>query len=85
MGLALSSCFQLSQMLTLGVKNSTEVENMMTSIERILEYTRLEQEDYKTKGMPPNNWPSDGVIHFKDVSLRYVNIIHTDSCKQLTF
>ena len=44
----------------------------MTSVERILEYTKLDQEaDAVTDLTPPAKWPSEGDICFKNVSLRY--------------
>ena len=44
----------------------------MTSVERILKYTQLEQEvDGSNCDKPPDNWPLDGAIEFKNVHLRY--------------
>ncbi|KAI8810835.1 P-loop containing nucleoside triphosphate hydrolase protein [Cladochytrium replicatum] len=55
------------------VRQSEEVENLMTSVERILEYTRLPPEEPKTKPVvaPPEDWPSKGQIKFSDMSLTY--------------
>ena len=47
-GLAISSCITLTGMLQWGVRQSAEVENLMTSVERIMEYSRLEQETLST-------------------------------------
>ena len=42
----------------------------MTNIERILQYTELEQE--KEEGdTPPGDWPSKAELQMRDVSLRY--------------
>ncbi|XP_023331666.1 multidrug resistance-associated protein 4 [Eurytemora carolleeae] len=72
-GLAISSCITLTGMLQWGVRQSAEVENLMTSVERIMEYSRLEQEAPATinETKPPESWPCRGVIEFKDVKLRY--------------
>ena len=60
-------------MLQWGVRQSAEVENMMTSVERIMDYSRLEQEAPGTvpEKEPPKTWPERGVVEFKDVKLRY--------------
>ena len=44
----------------------------MTSAERVMTYTKLESEPgYKVERIPPENWPSEGNITFRDVSLIY--------------
>ena len=72
-GLAISNCIMLTGMLQWGVRQSAEVENLMTSVERVMEYSQLEEEDDPTKedNKPPSDWPKEGVIEFKDVYLRY--------------
>lgn len=53
-------------------RQSCEVENLMTSVERIIEYTELESEPLEHGKMKPlTNWPQDGSIVFKNVSFRY--------------
>jgi ATP-binding cassette, subfamily C (CFTR/MRP), member 4 len=50
----------------------TNVDNLMLSVERILEYTKNDKEpidDGKEKA--PTNWPNNGEIVFKKVSLSY--------------
>lgn len=61
-------------MLQWGLKQTTEIETLMTSVERIMEYSDLEQEaslETKTESKPPINWPQDGRVEFKNVSLSY--------------
>lgn len=43
-GLAISSAMLLSGMFQWGVRQSAELENQMTSVERVLEYSALEPE-----------------------------------------
>ena len=72
-GLAISNCIMLTNMLQWGVRQSAETENLMTAVERVMEYSQLDQEGEATKQdfLPPPNWPNNGVIEFSDVSLRY--------------
>ena len=54
------------------VRQLTEVENLMTAVERIITYTELDPEPgYKVKQLPPENWPDKGSITFQDVSMTY--------------
>ena len=45
----------------------------MTAVERVMEYTKLPQEDEASKpgNVPSKSWPQQGVIQFSDVYLRY--------------
>ena len=57
-------------------RQSVEVETQMTSVERILEYSSLEQEpphQLPNKYQPPINWPSQGRIIFQNVSMSHSN------------
>ena len=50
----------------------SEVENLMTSVERVVTYTKLDPEPgYDIKTSPRDDWPRDGSVSFKNVSLRY--------------
>ncbi|KAG5833705.1 hypothetical protein ANANG_G00278690 [Anguilla anguilla] len=71
-GLALSYAVTLMGMFQWGVRQSTEVENMMTSVERVVEYTELENEaPWETEKRPPPEWPSQGCVTFDRVSFAY--------------
>ena len=72
-GLAISSCILLTRDLQWGVRQSAEVENLMTSVERVMEYTQLDQEGTQSTPAlsPGSDWPSQGVIRFSDVRLSY--------------
>ena len=72
-GFALSYCLQLTALFQWAVRQSAEVETMLTSVERIVEYGELPPEgalvnpDYR----PPAGWPTQGKIEFKDYKMRY--------------
>merc|ERR1719270_1860103 len=72
-GLAISNCILLTGMLQWGVRQSAEVENLMTAVERVMEYTDLPQEAATTQPdhVPAKSWPHRGVVQFSDVYLRY--------------
>ena len=54
------------------VRMCSNVENLMTSVERVITYTKLDSESgYKLKRLPPEHWPSEGKLTFQDVSLTY--------------
>ncbi|XP_070711624.1 ATP-binding cassette sub-family C member 4-like [Pempheris klunzingeri] len=54
------------------MRQSAEVENMMTSVERVVEYTELESEaPWETHKRPPPDWPSKGLMTFDRVSFSY--------------
>ncbi|XP_063867034.1 ATP-binding cassette sub-family C member 4-like isoform X1 [Scylla paramamosain] len=86
-GLAISSAMLLSGMFQWGVRQSAEVENQMTSVERVLEYSSFEPEAaLKTEAekAPNDVWPDKGVIKFVNVSLKY-NEKETPVLKNLNF
>ena len=54
------------------VRKASDVENLMTSVERVMTYTKLDSEPgYKVGRLPPENWPREGNITFQNVSLTY--------------
>lgn len=73
-GLAISSSMILTGMLQIGVRQSAEVASNMTSVERVLQYTKLENEEDlnpNEKKVPGSSWPHSGKITFKNTSLWY--------------
>uniref|UniRef100_A0A8C4NTD4 Multidrug resistance-associated protein 4 n=1 Tax=Dicentrarchus labrax TaxID=13489 RepID=A0A8C4NTD4_DICLA len=54
------------------MRQSAEVENMMTSVERVVEYTELKSEaPWKTQTCPPPDWPGKGAVSFNRVNFSY--------------
>nr|XP_019945784.1 PREDICTED: multidrug resistance-associated protein 4 isoform X2 [Paralichthys olivaceus] len=71
-GLALSYAVTLTGMFQWGVRQSAEIENMMTSVERVVEYAELESEaPWETDKQPPHDWPRRGSITFDRVAFSY--------------
>ncbi|XP_030838228.1 multidrug resistance-associated protein 4-like [Strongylocentrotus purpuratus] len=55
-----------------GVIQSAEVENSMTSTERVIEYSQLKPEaSLEKENEPDADWPKHGIITFEDVSVSY--------------
>ncbi|KAJ3217850.1 Multidrug resistance-associated protein 4 [Dinochytrium kinnereticum] len=73
-GLLLSYALQLMGLLQWAVRQSAEVENLMVSVERILEYTNLTPEaPSHTDVKPPTEWPNAGEIAITNMSMAYPN------------
>ncbi|XP_030884410.1 multidrug resistance-associated protein 4 isoform X3 [Leptonychotes weddellii] len=71
-GLALSYALTLMGMFQWCVRQSAEVENMMISVERVMEYTDLEKEaPWEYQKRPPPSWPQEGTIVFDNVNFSY--------------
>eukprot|EP00050_Salpingoeca_kvevrii_P019493 m.86620 g.86620 ORF g.86620 m.86620 type:complete len:1342 (+) comp8438_c0_seq2:3-4028(+) len=70
-GLSLSYALQLTGSFQWCVRQSAEAENQMTSAERALEYCRLEPEVDSSKLHPLDKPPTQGVVKFHNVHLRY--------------
>ncbi|XP_050507508.1 probable multidrug resistance-associated protein lethal(2)03659 [Diabrotica virgifera virgifera] len=68
-GLTLTAASTLTVVLQFGLLQWSEVENLMTSVERVMEYTKIDPE--VTTGLETPNWPTAGKIVYKDVSLKY--------------
>nr|XP_023011971.1 multidrug resistance-associated protein 4-like [Leptinotarsa decemlineata]XP_023011972.1 multidrug resistance-associated protein 4-like [Leptinotarsa decemlineata] len=73
-GLVISQSLILTGMLQFGVRQTAEVASNMISVERVLQYTKLDKEgpfeSLPTK-KPPRDWPNRGAITFKSTYLRY--------------
>ncbi|XP_064076906.1 probable multidrug resistance-associated protein lethal(2)03659 [Vanessa tameamea] len=73
-GLIITQSISLTGIFQWGMRQSAEMENQMTSVERVLEYTKLPIESSLSTSpdeKPPVGWPSEGGIHFNNLSLKY--------------
>lgn len=73
-GLAITQSIGLTGMFQWGMRQSTELENQMTSVERILEYTDIEREgalETPPEKKPPKSWPENGKVEFSRLYLKY--------------
>ncbi|XP_022166663.1 probable multidrug resistance-associated protein lethal(2)03659 isoform X3 [Myzus persicae] len=73
-GLAICQAFALQGMLQWGMRQTAELENNMTAVERVLEYTNVTQEDALESTVDEKQFPkwiSEGRIIFKNFYLRY--------------
>jgi len=70
-GVAMAYALQISTQLNSLVRFSTEFENSMSSVERVLEYGRLPTEAPRKAAQPPPQWPQNGAIQIQNVVMSY--------------
>lgn len=75
-GLAITQAINLIGMCNWGLRQTAELENQMTSVERVIEYANLPSErsletDASILKRMPKEWPAKGLIKFNNVSLKY--------------
>ncbi|XP_008195764.2 probable multidrug resistance-associated protein lethal(2)03659 isoform X1 [Tribolium castaneum] len=71
-GLVVTQFAGIAGGLQWGMRQWSELENQMVSVERLLEYTKVETEPERSASVQtPKHWPEDGQIEFCDVSLKY--------------
>ncbi|KAL9960216.1 hypothetical protein ACROYT_G033643 [Oculina patagonica] len=72
-GLSISYCLQLTTTVCWMIQAVGDVENYMTSVERVLTYAELQSESGYDTSNPHSStgWPEKGSVTFRDVSLRY--------------
>ncbi|XP_056631141.1 ATP-binding cassette sub-family C member 4-like [Diorhabda sublineata] len=70
-GLALTQAGALTMVIQFGLLQWSEAENLMTSVERVMEYTKIEPENKTGTKIP--DWPSTGKVQYQNVSLTYTN------------
>jgi ABC-type multidrug transport system fused ATPase/permease subunit len=70
---SLTYATSLTALLQWAVRQSAELENQMTSVERILAYSRLppEGERHIPDSLPDPSWPSEGAVEIRSLKLRY--------------
>ncbi|MPC68325.1 Multidrug resistance-associated protein 4 [Portunus trituberculatus] len=76
----------LSGVLFWGIYQTTQVQNELVSVERLLDYCDLEPEaQWEIEGKTPNTeWPEHGIISYENVSLQYSEC-EAPVLKNLTF
>ncbi|CAH1105165.1 unnamed protein product [Psylliodes chrysocephalus] len=70
-GLSLTQAITLSGMFQWGMRQWSELENQMTSVERVQEYADLPIEKDSIRDDTPPNWPNLGAIKFNKMCLKY--------------
>lgn len=72
-GLVITQYYGLMGSLQWGMRQWSELENQMTSVERVLEYSKVESEPIRKVSAEtlPKQWPEYGKIEFRRVSMRY--------------
>eukprot|EP00102_Acyrthosiphon_pisum_P018651 XP_016655861.1 PREDICTED: probable multidrug resistance-associated protein lethal(2)03659 isoform X2 [Acyrthosiphon pisum] len=73
-GLVLTQLISMTGSLQWGIRRLAELDNQMSSVERVLEYTNVPQEaplESSPDKKPPREWPDKGQIVFENFYLRY--------------
>lgn len=73
-GLAILHCLTMIGMCQWGIRQSADLENQMTSVERIREYCDIVPEKLETSDeskKPSKDWPPNGKIEFNEFNLKY--------------
>ncbi|KAF7279579.1 hypothetical protein GWI33_006975 [Rhynchophorus ferrugineus] len=71
-GLVITQYIGLMGSLQWGMRQWSELENQMTSVERVLEYTKLDCEPERGDAVAvPEDWPREGEVRFVDLKLKY--------------
>ncbi|XP_025753410.1 canalicular multispecific organic anion transporter 1 [Oreochromis niloticus] len=71
-GLSISYALNVTQTLNWLVRMTSELETNIVAVERVSEYTELENEaDWVTDTRPPQQWPEAGRVQFENYKVRY--------------
>lgn len=72
-GVSISYALNITEVLNFAVRQVSEIEANIVSVERIMEYTNTPNEaDWRIEGRAPSkDWPSQGVVKFDRYSTRY--------------
>lgn len=74
-GLAITQILNMTMTIQWGMRQTAELENNMTSVERVMEYINLKSETDSTVNVEKQpdltNWAKRGEIEFCDLSLKY--------------
>ncbi|XP_044260155.1 probable multidrug resistance-associated protein lethal(2)03659 isoform X2 [Tribolium madens] len=70
-GLAFTTSIMFGETIQMVMKDCSEIDSTMTSIERVMDYSRLPPEPDEGTLIPDNSWPDKGNIVFDCVSMQY--------------
>ena len=70
-GFVITKSMNLVAVFQWTIRMLSELENQMTSVERVIEYTELEQEKNDQVKAISSAWPAKGKIEFKSVFMQY--------------
>ncbi|XP_034300532.2 ATP-binding cassette sub-family C member 4-like [Magallana gigas] len=71
-GMALNYLLTMASPFEYMMRKTVDLNTQMTSVERIVSYTKLEQEPPKVSNSPPpHSWPKNGEIKLVNVGLQY--------------
>lgn len=87
-GLAITQVLGLTGMVQWGMRQSAELENNMTAVERVVEYQSIDPEpelESKPGQKPPQDWPQKGGVKFNKLSLSYFPDMNEKVLKDLEF
>lgn len=74
-GLSLAQILNMSASLVFLLKQSIDIVSCMINVERMLQFTKMEQEETFDNEIlitkPPASWPAEGKLEFQHVYLRY--------------
>ena len=77
-GLAITQVLTICGVLQHGMKMAAEMVTQMIGVERLFQFTKLEQEgpfDSEPGKEPPKTWPTKGEIKFDHLYLRYTDAV----------
>jgi ATP-binding cassette subfamily C (CFTR/MRP) protein 4 len=70
-GLTIMQAIKMSGQIPYLMKNWSDVETQMTSVERLVEYSKIIPERNVATCIPSKFWPTAGNIKFESVSMKY--------------
>ncbi|XP_065933452.1 ATP-binding cassette sub-family C member 4-like isoform X1 [Magallana gigas] len=84
-GMALNYLLTMATPFAYMMRKTADLNTLMTSVERIVSYTKLEQEAPKVSNSPPpSSWPQNGEIKLVNVGLQYSSdtdqVLHNITC-----
>ncbi|XP_065933440.1 ATP-binding cassette sub-family C member 4-like isoform X2 [Magallana gigas] len=84
-GMALNYLLTMATPFAYMMRKTADLNTLLTSVERIVFYTKLEQEAPKVSdSLPPSSWPQNGEIKLVNVGLQYSSdtdqVLHNITC-----